>query len=80
MVDDNNPEEVERAHATHERMVHRAIEMGGTCTGERGIGYGKLDFIEREHGDGVDVMRMIKQSLDPKGIMNPGKVFRPQAL
>jgi len=75
-VDHDDAGEVERAQAAHERMVHRAIEMGGTCTGEHGIGYGKLEFLEREHGEGVDVMRDIKRSLDPKGIMNPGKIFR----
>ncbi|OJJ01907.1 hypothetical protein ASPVEDRAFT_52733 [Aspergillus versicolor CBS 583.65] len=57
-------------------MVHRAIEMEGTCTGEHGIGLGKKDFLEKEVGEGsVSVMRAIKLSLDPKWLMNPGKVF-----
>lgn len=77
LVDHENPEEVGRAQSVHERMVHRAIDMGGTCTGEHGIGYGKLDFLEREKGEAVDVMRQIKGALDPNGIMNPGKVMRP---
>ncbi len=76
LVDHEKPDEVERAQSVHERMVHRAIDMGGTCTGEHGIGYGKLDFLEREKGAAVDVMRQVKQAIDPNGIMNPGKVMR----
>lgn len=76
LVDHADEAEVARARGVHERMVHRAIEMGGTCTGEHGIGYGKLDFLEREKGAAVDVMRQVKQALDPLGIMNPGKVIR----
>ena len=78
LVNHDDQQEVARAQAVHERMVHRAIEMGGTCTGEHGIGYGKLDFLEREKGAAVDVMRQVKQALDPLGIMNPGKVIRPR--
>ena len=53
----------------------RAIAMEGTCTGEHGIGCGKMEFMDAEHGDGVDVMRMIKRSMDPDNIMNPGKII-----
>ena len=57
------------------RLSERAIAMGGNCTGEHGIGQGKQNYIRREHGDAVDVMMMIKSTIDPKGIMNPGKIF-----
>jgi D-lactate dehydrogenase (cytochrome) len=55
--------------------VLRAIAMDGTCTGEHGVGYGKIRFMEAEHGDAIAVMRSIKQALDPQGIMNPGKIL-----
>ena len=57
------------------RLSERAIAMGGTCTGEHGVGQGKQDYLRKEHGDAVDVMIMIKSTIDPKGIMNPGKIF-----
>jgi D-lactate dehydrogenase (cytochrome) len=77
VIDPDDPDEMARAQALNERMVMRALEMGGTCTGEHGIGYGKLDFLTAEHGDAVAVMRQVKQALDPDGLMNPGKVLRP---
>ena len=73
-LDPNRPEELKEAKRLGERMVVYALEMGGTCTGEHGIGLGKMDALRQEHGAGVDVMRAIKYALDPKGIMNPGKV------
>jgi len=76
IVNPNDVEEQARADALHERMVMRALSMGGTCTGEHGIGYGKLDFLLAEHGEAVSVMRLIKQALDPDQIMNPGKILR----
>jgi D-lactate dehydrogenase (cytochrome) len=76
VIDPNDKEELARAPAVNDRMVLRAIAMGGTSTGEHGIGYGKLDFLTAEHGDAVAVMRQIKQALDPLNLMNPGKVVR----
>ena len=76
LVDHDNPDEVARAHALHERMVMRALAMDGTCTGEHGIGYGKLDFLIAELGEAVSVMRTLKQALDPDNIFNPGKIVR----
>ena len=69
------PDDVARAKALHARMVARAIAMDGTCTGEHGIGIGKIGFLVDELGDAVDVMRDIKRALDPQGLMNPGKIF-----
>ncbi|MEM8914845.1 MAG: FAD-linked oxidase C-terminal domain-containing protein [Pseudomonadota bacterium] len=80
LLDPENDEEIARAGAAHRRMVHRAIEMGGTCTGEHGVGYGKIDFLEVEHASAMASMRAIKQALDPKGILNPGKVLRQEGL
>ena len=76
VLDPENEAEVKQAEELHERMVLRALAMGGTCTGEHGIGYGKMRFLEAEHGAAVAVMRQIKQALDPLDIMNPGKVVR----
>ena len=74
LVNPDDEAEMQQAAAINDRMVVRAIDMGGTCTGEHGIGYGKLGFLKHEHGDAVSVMRAVKQALDPKGIMNPGKI------
>ena len=61
-----------------DRLVARALEMGGTCSGEHGVGMGKMKFLEAEHGAAaLDVMRAIKQALDPRNLMNPGKVLPP---
>ena len=56
------------------RLVRRALAMGGTCTGEHGIGLGKREFLVEEFGAGVDVMRQLKATLDPGNLLNPGKV------
>jgi len=75
IVDPDDAEEMERAKRVNERMVVRAIELGGTCTGEHGIGFGKIEFLRTEHGEAVSVMRQLKQALDPDNLMNPGKMF-----
>lgn len=69
--------EVARVESFYDRLVLRAIAMGGTSTGEHGIGRGKMKFLEREHGPAVGVMRAIKRALDPDNIMNPGKMVAP---
>jgi D-lactate dehydrogenase (cytochrome) len=75
LFDPEDPEEVARHQEVHHRLVQRALGMGGTCTGEHGIGYGKLDYMVEEHGaETVAAMRAVKRALDPDGIMNPGKV------
>ena len=76
LVDGANPDEVQQAEALNARLVARALEMDGTCTGEHGIGLHKQGFLLDELGhNAVDVMRAIKQSLDPDNLMNPGKIF-----
>lgn len=76
MFDDSSPQERAEVFALSERMVARALRMGGTCTGEHGVGIGKLDYMVAEHGDGWRVMTDIKRALDPGNILNPGKVVK----
>jgi D-lactate dehydrogenase (cytochrome) len=76
LVDPDNPDDLSKAEAFNSRLVERALNMGGTCTGEHGIGFGKIGYLEREHGEAVGLMRLIKQTLDPENRMNPGKIFR----
>ncbi len=68
------PEELAEAERLAERLYQRAMDMGGTFSGEHGIGISKLKYLRREHGDAVDMMNAIKAAIDPKGIMNPGKL------
>ncbi len=75
LVDMQSPDEIENARQFAERLSQRSIDMGGTCTGEHGIGQGKKSYLRQELGDTVDFMGMIKQSLDPQNIMNPEKIF-----
>lgn len=75
LIDPDKPEEVAEAKRIHDRMVTRVLSLDGTCTGEHGIGEGKIKFLEAEHGEGIAVMRAIKQALDPLNILNPGKMF-----
>ena len=74
-VDPDNPEDMEEAERLSGRLAERAIALGGTCTGEHGVGLGKRRVLAREHGGALDVMRDIKSTLDPLGIMNPGKML-----
>ena len=66
---------VERLNTAYEKIVSYAISVGGTATGEHGVGMGKRKFMFQEHGQGIEVMRGIKKYLDPNGILNPGKIF-----
>jgi D-lactate dehydrogenase (cytochrome) len=75
LIDRNDPKEIAEAERLNERLVMRALAMDGTCTGEHGIGLGKMKFLVAEHGEAVSVMRAVKKALDPLGIMNPGKIF-----
>jgi D-lactate dehydrogenase (cytochrome) len=74
MIDAKNAGEVERAKAFSHRLVERALAMEGTCTGEHGVGLGKVNYLKAEHGPGVEIMARIKRALDPKNILNPGKI------
>lgn len=78
LVDPDDAEELQRAKELNDRLVRRAIGYDGTCTGEHGVGYGKLAFLELEHGpQALAMMRAIKAALDPDGLFNPGKVLSP---
>ena len=74
-ADPNDHAAIERLEQFHTRLVQRSLSLEGTCTGEHGIGIGKIEYLVSELGsEAVDVMRAIKFALDPNGIMNPGKV------
>jgi D-lactate dehydrogenase (cytochrome) len=76
LIDPNNPQECATAEELNHKLVTRALGLGGTCTGEHGIGLHKMEFLRTETGEGaVDMMRTIKRALDPHNIMNPGKIF-----
>jgi D-lactate dehydrogenase (cytochrome) len=75
LVDPAKPEEFDEAEAINHRLVSRAIQLDGTCTGEHGVGLHKMPFLIEEHGeDALDLMRALKRAFDPKNIMNPGKI------
>jgi D-lactate dehydrogenase (cytochrome) len=76
VLDPNDPKDIAEAERLNNRLVARALALDGTCTGEHGVGYGKLDFLVAEHGEAVSVMRTIKKALDPDNLMNPGKIVR----
>lgn len=71
----NNEKEWAMLEDINNQIVTRAVEVGGTCTGEHGIGIGKRKFMELEHGQSYQLMRQIKDLIDPKGLLNPGKIF-----
>lgn len=73
-VDPGNAEELAEVARLNKKMVHKAISVGGTCTGEHGVGTGKMAYLREEHGDAVDLMALLKHAVDPKGILNPGKI------
>ena len=75
LLDPDDPAELEEATRLNDRLVHRALALGGTCTGEHGVGLGKMNFLQAEHGEALSVMRQLKRALDPQNIMNPGKIF-----
>jgi len=74
VLDPENAAQFEEANRFAEQTVQRALRMGGTCTGEHGIGYGKMKYLHDEHGEALEVMRTIKRALDPDNRMNPGKI------
>jgi D-lactate dehydrogenase (cytochrome) len=76
MVRPNNNEDIKLAKDLTRRIVRRALELEGTCTGEHGVGIGKIEFMEEEHGEAYHVMSSIKRTFDPNGILNPGKVVK----
>ena len=76
MVDIEDANEMKQVKAFMEQLTERAIEMGGTCTGEHGVGQGKMKYLLAEHGaPAMAAMRAIKKALDPDNIMNPGKML-----
>ncbi|MBB2906099.1 D-lactate dehydrogenase (cytochrome) [Rhizobium sp. RAS22] len=74
-VDPGNAEELGEVAAINKKMVQYALSVGGTSTGEHGVGTGKIAYLREEHGDAVDLMALIKHAVDPAGIMNPGKIL-----
>ena len=78
VIDPESAAEMAEVARLTDRLVARALAAGGTCTGEHGVGVGKMKYLAAEHGAGLDLMRAIKRTLDPAGIMNPGKLL-PEA-
>jgi D-lactate dehydrogenase (cytochrome) len=75
LIDPNDAEERARVQEFLDRLAARALRFEGTCSGEHGIGQGKIGYLAAEHGLGVEVMIAIKKALDPLNILNPGKIF-----
>ena len=75
LPDPGSESELKEAELINQRLVRRALEMDGTCSGEHGVGMGKIGFLEEENPGGVEVMKQLKRALDPHNILNPGKVL-----
>jgi D-lactate dehydrogenase (cytochrome) len=75
VIDPDDSTELAVATELNARLVRRAMAVGGTCSGEHGVGIGKIDYLADEHGAALDVMKAIKRTLDPDNLMNPGKMF-----
>ncbi len=80
LIDPGSEQDLAEAKAFNERLVKRALDMEGTCTGEHGVGYGKREWLIEEHGEAVELMRTIKHAFDPDNLMNPGKLLPPEQL
>lgn len=74
LCDPDDPDDVAKAKTVAKHTVQNALAVGGTCTGEHGVGIGKMGYLEQEHGDALNIMRTLKRALDPQNIMNPGKI------
>ena len=77
LIRPDNAADLEEARKFNERVVNRALAMEGTCTGEHGIGFGKMRSLKKELGEAVDLMASLKRAIDPENLMNPGKVVEP---
>jgi len=75
MLNPDDKTEFDTVTGISERLVKRALKFGGTCSGEHGVGFGKLKYLDAEHGAALDVMRSIKRAMDPNNLMNPGKLI-----
>ncbi len=75
VINPDNASELAQVKEINGRLVRRALAMGGTCSGEHGVGMGKMEYLAEEHGEAIEVMKAIKRALDPDNRMNPGKIF-----
>jgi D-lactate dehydrogenase (cytochrome) len=75
LIDRDDPKDLAEVDRINDRLVKRAIAMGGTCTGEHGVGAFKAKFLREEHGDAVELMKLLKHAIDPQNLMNPGKML-----
>jgi D-lactate dehydrogenase (cytochrome) len=81
ILKDDADDYINKVHQVNDNLIRRTLEAGGTCTGEHGVGYGKIRYLKRQYGPGaVHMMETIKRALDPNGIMNPGKVVEYRSV